>query len=332
VRSGICWYDVVSADPVAAKWIRLTVAVAALSAAAYLFVGAAVSGRGWISTLTQIGGSLLGLLLALSMVNYLLRFCRWHFFLTSIGMSIAVRDNLRIYFAGFALTATPGKVGELARSVWLKPYGIPASHSIAVSFAERVLDLLTILLLALMGLANFPQWRGFLLAGLIGSALALLTLYNLNIASLWQGALVRRPGALRHFILMLDGLIEKIRICLSPSRIAIGMGIGFVAWGAEAVAFGLLLHVLESPMPFLGAVAIYSISMLVGAISGLPGGIGGTEATMITLLHVGGVPMPVAGMSTVFIRLSTLWFAVLLGFVALCLQFSVTHWASSCPP
>jgi glycosyltransferase 2 family protein len=322
----------VSADPVAAKWIKLSVAMAALSAAAYLFVGAADSGRGWISTLTQIGGSVLGLMLALSMVNYLLRFCRWHFFLTSFGVSIAVRDNLRIYFAGFSLTATPGKIGELARSVWLKPYGIPASHSIAVSFAERVLDLLIILLLALMGLANFPQWRGFLLAGLIGGVLALLTFYNLNFALLWHGALVRRPGTLRHFVLILDGLIEKIRICLTPSRIAIGIGMGFVAWGAEAVAFGLLLHVLDSPVPFLGAVAIYSVSMLVGAISGLPGGIGGTEVTMITLLNVGGVPMPVAGMSTVFIRLSTLWFAVLLGFVALCLQFRVAHRPPSRPP
>ena len=57
--------------------------------------------------------------------------------------------------------------------------------------------------------------------------------------------------------------------------------------------------------------------MLAGALSFMPGGLGGAEAVMIALLTLNGVPMPVAVAATVFIRLATLWFAVVIGLVAL---------------
>jgi uncharacterized protein (TIRG00374 family) len=49
----------------------------------------------------------------------------------------------------------------------------------------------------------------------------------------------------------------------------------------------------------------------------MPGGLGGAEATMITLLLLHGMAMPEAVAATVFIRLATLWFAVFLGLIAL---------------
>ena len=57
--------------------------------------------------------------------------------------------------------------------------------------------------------------------------------------------------------------------------------------------------------------------MLAGALSFLPGGLGGAEAIMISLLVLKGMTMPAAIAATVFIRLATLWFAVLIGLLAL---------------
>ncbi len=92
---------------------------------------------------------------------------------------------------------------------------------------------------------------------------------------------------------------------------------GLVAWGAEGVAFYYIMHVLGSDMTLQTALFIYGFSMLVGAISFFPGGLGGTEATMVALLFLNNIAQPQAVAATVLIRLATLWFAVALGVLAL---------------
>jgi uncharacterized protein (TIRG00374 family) len=53
----------------------------------------------------------------------------------------------------------------------------------------------------------------------------------------------------------------------------------------------------------------------------MPGGLGGSEATMVLLLKACGVPLPMAVSATLVIRVATLWFAVLLGIIALSIRF-----------
>ncbi len=57
--------------------------------------------------------------------------------------------------------------------------------------------------------------------------------------------------------------------------------------------------------------------MLAGAVSFLPGGLGGAEAAMLTLLIYGGLELPEAAAVTLVIRITTLWFAVLLGLLSM---------------
>jgi uncharacterized protein (TIRG00374 family) len=96
-----------------------------------------------------------------------------------------------------------------------------------------------------------------------------------------------------------------------------GIALGVVAWGSEGVAFYYIMHVLGSDLSLQTALFIYAFSMLVGALSFLPGGLGGTEASMVALLMLNHVAQPQAVAATVLIRLATLWFAVALGIIAL---------------
>jgi uncharacterized protein (TIRG00374 family) len=64
-------------------------------------------------------------------------------------------------------------------------------------------------------------------------------------------------------------------------------------------------------------VFIFAFAMMVGAISVLPGGLGSTEATMIGLLVTQHVGFDVAVVATAVVRVTTLWFAVSLGLLAL---------------
>ena len=61
----------------------------------------------------------LGALLALSLVNYLFRGLRWHLFARRLGLGLSARANMRHFLGGFAMTVTPGRVGELVRMRWI---------------------------------------------------------------------------------------------------------------------------------------------------------------------------------------------------------------------
>src|SRR6516162_2252418 len=60
----------------------------------------------------------LGCLLAAG--NYLVRFGRWEYYLRVLGVRIAARDSLAVFLSGFALTVTPGKLGEAVKAFLLR--------------------------------------------------------------------------------------------------------------------------------------------------------------------------------------------------------------------
>jgi uncharacterized protein (TIRG00374 family) len=105
---------------------------------------------------------------------------------------------------------------------------------------------------------------------------------------------------------------------LAPPRIFLpALALGTVGWCSEGLSFYVLLHVLGAALNPLACMFIFSFSMLVGAISVLPGGLGSTEATMVGLLASEGVPFETALVATGVVRVTTLWFAVGLGLLAL---------------
>jgi len=63
---------------------------------------------------------------------------------------------------------------------------------------------------------------------------------------------------------------------------------------------------------------IYVVSLVAGNLSMLPGGIGAAEASMAGMfVAVAGLSAGTSAALTLVIRLSTLWFAVLVGVVGL---------------
>lgn len=276
---------------------------------------------GWqdvLAALRQVSWPVLLLLLLLSLVNYGLRFARWQHYLSLFGHRVPWLRSLRIYLGGFALTTTPGKAGEALRCVLLQPLGVSWPHSLAALLAERLGDLVAILLLAAIGLSAYPQGRGVMLFMTVVLLLLLLFIQQ----RLWLEQLdrwLRRRFSGRAAALaagLIETMLHSSRLFSLPLLVYSAV-LGVVAWGAEGVAFYYLVQVLGTDLDLPTALFIYAFSMLVGAVSFLPGGLGGAELAMVTLLTLHGMSPGVAVAATVIIRLATLWFAVLLGAVAL---------------
>lgn len=273
-----------------------------------------------LAAVVAVGPAVLGGLLMLSLTNYLLRFVRWARYLALLDAHVAWRINLAAYFSGFALTTSPGKLGEMLRSVLLKPHGIPAPASVAAFFAERASDLLAILVLAAIGLWAYAPARPVVGLALAAIVVALLLVqWTALIAAIdrWAAA---RPGKWARLIVHLCEIVLHFRRCFTLSAMSMGLALGVAAWLAEGLGFWWLLGALGQPLPLATAVFIYAFAMLVGGLSFLPGGLGSSEAVMITLLALNGFPHSAAVSATLICRLATLWFAVALGALFLARQ------------
>jgi uncharacterized protein (TIRG00374 family) len=300
--------------------LRAVLCSVALAALGYLGLSLWAGWREVLAAVVQVGPLVLIGLLALSLTNYLLRFLRWARYLALLDAPVAWRINLEVYLSGFALTTSPGKVGEMLRSVLLRVHGVPASASVAAFFAERFSDLLSILVLTAVGLWAYAPARpvvGLALAGVV--AALLLVQWTCLIAAIDRWAAARAQKWAK-FVVQLCAVILHFRRCFGLSALAIGLAIGVVAWFAEGFGFWWLLVALGSPLPLPTAVFIYAFAMLVGGLSFLPGGLGSSEAVMIALLVGNGFPAAAAVTATLICRLATLWFAVGLGAVFLTRQ------------
>jgi len=268
-------------------------------------------------TLSRLGFSGWIILLGCSFSNYLLRFLRWDFYLTSLQHHLPRGLHFSYYLAGFALTTTPGKAGETIRSLYLKVHHVPYSHSLASFFTERFLDLIVITLLASLMISSTNTYGGFIALVLL-TLLGLLPLMQSRLPLLlfsWLGTRFshRRIGKLS---LHLGELLNQARELLRLRKLYTGILLGGIAWVIQALAFHYLLSINDAAIPITTSFAIYALSLLAGALSFIPGGIGATEAVMSLLLVSHGVDKQTALIIPIINRVSTLWFAVLLGLIS----------------
>jgi uncharacterized protein (TIRG00374 family) len=280
-----------------------------------------------VGDLRQVSNQVLGfqwayypLVLLLTLLNYLLRFFKWHFYLGLVGVkNFPLIQSARLFLAGFPLAVTPGKVGEALKGVWLKSEtGLPISRGISVVLAERVSDGLGVLLLSTLGVIAYPRyWPAFaiILSGLI----ILILIIQIRPAALWFLDLGSKLPLFKRFSGELREFYEGSYALFRPKAILVAVSLGTISWLGEGIGMYLVLlglGIAPSWATLSVAVFVLAFSTVVGAVSALPGGLGAAEASiagMLTLLLA--LNRDTAAAATLLIRFATLWFAVFLGLV-----------------
>lgn len=263
----------------------------------------------------------------LCLLNYALRGWRWRLWMAAQGRPLAIRSGLRYYLAGYTFTPTPANVGESLRGMMLDP-PLPADRSLAIFGAERIADLLGLLLLAMPAgallLAQAARWRGADTGtdgalALGGSVLVIVVIGGATLAS----ARTRMAWAQRIERLMARvPAMHAARLCLVQKPM-IWMPLTLAAWAAQGLAAWLLCADAGIVLAPWMACGFYALAMVGGALSMLPAGLGGMEALFTGLLVLQGADLGAAALATVLVRVLTLWLAVLLG--AICLIYSAVY-------
>lgn len=262
--------------------------------------------------------SILPLLFLLSLISYIARYIRWHWLLRRADQNTPLIRGFLAYLSGFTFTATPGKVGELVRIRYFTPMRVSPELVISTFIFERAFDLVAVLLLASIAISRPDLFIFVLLFVAAFISTLIFFAYYPNFLLKVSGLFLRR-GFLRIAKLMLtlcNGL-RGILQWMNMADIAMALGLGLIAWGLTSYGFLILLNYLGLSIPFVDAFSIYPLAMLAGAASMLPGGLGSTEIAIVALLAIQGIELSVATIAAVGIRLATIWFAILCGFISI---------------
>lgn len=284
-------------------------------------LAASLDGFGWLAIVWA---------LLLSSTNYLLRFWKWELALGwldvrggSGGMhpptELKRGRSLEIYLAGLSMSVTPGKLGEVLRSVLLRASnGVPITRTAPIVIADRLSDLVALVVLALIGISDFREYLPHVIAALLLVAAGVVILGSPRLFGGILDRLARIPKLVK-LAQKTRELVDSSAALLELRRLGLLSAISVVGWGLECVGYWLILNAFPGVEASLRlCVFLWSATTLLGALSFLPGGLGATEGSLGLLVarFAVGVSSSIAVASTLLIRLCTLWYGELVGAVA----------------
>jgi len=261
--------------------------------------------------------SYIPLILALTFLNYLLRFYKWHYFLSCICIEIKKKDSLAIFFSGLSMSVTPAKLGEVFKSYLLKRlHGIEVSRSVSVVFAERITDMFALLILSAIFFSTFQYGRE-VLSIIMAILLTLIAILQSKQLCLKLVKVLSTLPLVNRFSASLVFVCESAHTLFHLKNLIIATSISVLSWGFECLAMYFVLLGFSVNVSIPLSTFVFSFSLLVGAISMIPGGLGITEGSMAGLLILAGFSKGIAAGATLIIRFCTLWFGVTIGLITL---------------
>ena len=254
-------------------------------------------------------------------VNYGIRFMRWHYYLKLAQIEIGVRSSASIFFSGFVMSVTPGKFGEVLKSLLLREaHGTPIAKSAPIIIAERLTDFISLVLLSSVGIFAFDYGRIFIAVSAMLSLIAVTMISSRAIAHTcinWT----RKMPVLHKLTDKLHEMYESMADLVRPGPLFWATILGMAAWLVECVGVWLLCKGLGGDAALVTlpmAIFIHAFATIFGALTMLPGGLGATEGSMTGLfVLLGKMAQTPAVAVTLLVRLCTLWFGVIVGLVAL---------------
>lgn len=309
-------------------WLAACLLASMLMATALFAFG---ESKTMLETIGRISPGIVLGCLGLSLVNYATRALRWHLYTRGLGLGVTLPRDTLYYIAGFSMTLTPGKIGEVLRLWFLRRgHGHSYERTLALIAADRLADAGTLVIIALVGIAllqaSVVAIAPMAVITLVGVFLAVRPRYLAAMVG-WGYAIIRRKPRLFGRLRI---AVKQLARLGSPRRLLAALLVSLVGWCAEVLQVWWVVHACGGTIDIWGAAVAFAVSMVVGSVTMVPGGLGGTEIGMVALLMQHGVSWEIAVTTTALVRLTTLWFSVALGMGCLPLAMRrVTRGATS---
>tara|TARA_Y100000996_G_scaffold292289_1_gene231073 strand:- start:1216 stop:2151 length:936 start_codon:yes stop_codon:yes gene_type:complete len=263
----------------------------------------------------------LPLILALVSISWIPLLVRWQFLLKKNKINIPTKNSFLIFLGGISMAITPGHVGELIKSQLIKNnYNIPRTKTAPIIFIEKFYDLTGAIIASIIGIIILGMDTNLIIFSILVLSVIIFLIFYRPIFEF----LLKRITKTKLFSKYSDNIVESyeiIRNSTTTKTASISFGLSILYWIIISVAvyFILLSFGIES-VSLLRTISIYSSSVIIGALSFIPGGIGVTEGSLIGLFSLEGIEISMAIFLSVMIRIFTMWYSVCIGFI--CLKFT----------
>jgi len=279
----------------------------------------------FISDLDKISDKILNfkleflpIILGLVIFSWIISYFRWNILLKNQDINIPHLINFQIFLAGGALGITPGKIGELFKSQILKEkFNIPRTKTAPLFIVEKFLDLISAMIVTLIGIWFIPE-IGYL--AIIGLGMSIVLFKILTSKKLFNQTLnfLNRIKFLKKYLDPLSSSHEILSKTLYSKNIFFLLFLSIFYWiTIGCAAFFVMEGFGFTVGTILNIISTYSSSLIIGALSFIPGGIGIAEGSLIGLLTFQDIHISEAVVIVVLIRIFTLWFSTITGFITL---------------
>jgi len=256
---------------------------------------------------------LLPLILICSYLNYIFRFLKWHHYVKQLELNVPLKISFRIFMSGLVMSISPGKMGEVLKSVMIKQTcGYPISKTAPIVLSERITDILSLVLLSSLGGIVFGTGGVLIIFTGTGFVFLVIFLVAQKPRQLFIKIITFVPFV-KKFINHIQTSFDSASQLLKPIPLIKMTLLSIVSWFFECLGFYLILSGFSQDTTLFAATYIYSFATIAGSVSMLPAGLGVTEGSLGFLLVRFGSKLDIAVASTILLRTVTLWFAVILG-------------------
>ncbi len=262
-------------------------------------------------------------------LNYLLRAYRWHWLLNKSGEKINISKSFLSFFSGFFYTFTPGKIGEISKSLHLYQLSkIPARKSMPIIWIERTSDVAGVAILSFPIFAYlftnnnkyfYENSTQMIIASLAFGLITAICLFFLG--KILGKKIINQSNSIKSKKDFFETFSKTLNL-LKENLFRL-VAWGWLAWVLEGITCLLCLKAIGAEIPFsfienaTMATRFYSSSMLAGALSFVPGGLGATEITLTNLFVSTGMETKIATNGTFLTRVATLWVGFPIGIISI---------------
>ena len=261
--------------------------------------------------------NLVPLILLFTLSSFVVMGIRQFFLLKQIGITISVKENIKLYLSGLSMVISPGGSGQLIKSYYIKKkYNHEIKKTLPLVFVEKFIDLICITTLIISSLLFVQNMEIVFLVIIIVMIIVvvILTLRFKKLFTVFVKILSKTPF-FKKFVEDSNYFYNSLNKMISIKSISIGFIFGMLSFSFDAMAIYFVFMAFNVDLHFFNMVASIYPSILYGSFSFIPGGVGVTELSAVRLLTDEGISTSLSSAIILTIRFTTLWFATLIGFI-----------------
>lgn len=260
--------------------------------------------------------------------SWFFRTMRLSMFVNRNGTFVRARTLFKINISGFALNNfSPAKLGDAATIGFLRMYGIQGGRAAAIVVQTRVLDLLSIVLMALCGMMlslgnSFPSW-------VTKTIFICVIIIPMPYIVVWSQKIHNLPGRLKGFSdrarrAPIRYLFEKAAdiyqaysdIAYDRSLFLISLFYSVLIWVIEGISCFVIARAVGADLSMAISISAVALANIGKGVPVTPGGIGVYEGVMVAVLSLQGLQIETSLAIALCDHLTKKVFTVLIGIPA----------------